>query len=338
MPNARTVSPSPVSAAERSVFSVQKGLATRAQLLQQGVTEAQLRRALGVGRWLWVTPGLYALASWPSSPGRRLLAACMATHGVASHASAAWLWGLLGEAPSPPIVSVAHGRHGMRPGHVGRSRAPISAAPSALGVFVVYRSRDLPGAPASIRHGIPTTNPLRSLVDLAGTNDTATLDGAIDVALAKRLVSIDGLLAEAGRLKRPGRRGPAYLIARLEHRGFVGAPAPSVLESLTLRLLADAGINVVSCEKKVEGDRYRLDMELEDGLYLEVDGYAYHSSPEQKRYDDTRRNRLRHLGVDFLVYDWRAVREGGALVREVKEALERRKLGSDQARRPATRP
>jgi hypothetical protein len=324
VPKAEPLRSSAIVSAERSVFRAQMGLATRVQLLKLGVTQQQIRTALTQGRWSRAAPGLYSLPSWPPSPRRRLLAACLATDGVASHASAAWIWDLLDQAPSPPVVSLAHRRHGVLTG-VG-AEAPLSAVGPELGLVVVHRTRDLAAASISLRHGIPTTNPLRSLVDLAGASEPTVIDGAIDVALVKRLVSIESLVAEAQRLKRRGRRGPAQLMAHLERRSFIGAPAPSVLESRTLRLLANAGIKVVNCETVVDGGHYRLDIELEHRVFLEVDGYAYHWSPEQKRKDDARRNRLRLLGIEFLVYDWRAVMEGtgGSLISEVKAVLSTR--------------
>ncbi len=327
MPNQRSRSPSEVLAAERSLFRDQVGLATRTQLIEQGVTEAQLRAALAQGRWLRRASGLYALPSYLESPNRRLMAACLLTGGVASHASAAWVWGLLDDAPTPPVVSVAHRRHATLAAMASNDRPKtVSHGPDRgddLYPVVVHRSRDLPARSISVKNGIPTTNPLRTFVDLAGSINRNALDHAIDAALAKRLLSVESLLAEAGRQKRPGRRGPARLIAHLDRRRFVGAPSPSVLESRALRLLADAGIKVVNCETAIDNGHYRLDIELEHRVFVEVDGYAYHSSPEQKRRDDARRNQLRLMGTEFLVYDWRAVMQGtgGVLVSEVEAAL-----------------
>jgi very-short-patch-repair endonuclease len=325
--NQRSRSPSAVLAAERSIFRAQLGLATRTQLLEMGVADGQLRVAVAQGRWSRTAAGLYALPSHPDSPGRRLLAACLLTGGVASHASAAWVWSLLDDPPTPPVASVAHKRHATLATTATRDRSKAlsagSVGPNDLYPVVVHRSRDLAPTSISVRNGIPTTNPLRTFVDLAGSISPTTLDEAIDVALAKRLVSVESLLAEAGRQKRSGRRGPAQLMAHLDRRRFVGAPAPSVLESRALRLLADARIKVVNCETAIDHGHYRLDIELEHQIFVEVDGYAYHSSPEQKRYDDARRNQLRLMGVEFLVYDWRAVMEGtgGVLVREAMAAL-----------------
>lgn len=320
MPRRRVHTPPEIFAAESSIFRQQLGLATTTQLLRRGVTPAQVRSAIEQGRWVRSAFGLYALSSWPVSPGRRLLAACLATGGVASHASAVWLWDLLDEEPESPVVSVAHGLHPTT-GNSPRSGGSLTV--------VIHRPRDLPDSSLSEWHGIPTTNPLRSLVDFAGVTKPELLDGAIDVGLAARLVTVDALLAEARRLKKSGRRGPAQLIAALGRRGFVGAPAPSVLESRALRLLASAGINVVNCETVVDEGRYRLDIELHNHLFIELDGYTYHSSPEQKRRDDARRNRLRILGIEFLVYDWTATTTNkGGFIREVKAAGDARSLSA----------
>ena len=103
-------------AVERTIFNRQLGLATRPQLLEEGITPKQVRTALGQGRWLRPVPGLYALATWPCTSTRYLLAGCLLTGGIASHASAAWLWGLLRTEPTPLTVSVPHDRYSSRQG------------------------------------------------------------------------------------------------------------------------------------------------------------------------------------------------------------------------------
>jgi very-short-patch-repair endonuclease len=323
---------------EKTIFKAQLGLATRTQLLDHGVTDKQVRTALLQGRWLRAGPGLYQLVNWPDGPARHLLGACLLTGGVASHSSAAWLWGLLKGVPAPPVISVPHRlhfhgkghrrqereqQHGQCQGQWGRERgwAAQSRALPFPGI-VVHRSRDLLTGSISTRHGVPTTNPLRSLVDMAGDDRPALLDEAIDVALATRLVTVEGLVAEAGRLRRQGRKGPAKLLKRLESRGFVGGPSPSVLESRALRLLHQAGIKVVRCQTVVDGGRYRLDIELVGRVFVEVDGYSYHWSPEQKSHDDARQNALLLLGFKVLIYGWQdIVHEPRRVVAEIKAVM-----------------
>jgi len=79
---------------------------------------------------------------------------------------------------------------------------------------------------------------------------------------------------------------------------------------------------VEKCEVVVEGAGYRLDLQLEGGLFVELDGYSYHWSPDHKRYDDARRNKLRLLGFEILVYDWQTVtKQGRRMVEEIRTAL-----------------
>ncbi len=308
-------SPPDLVSVEGSVFKKQLGLATRAQLLQNSVTASQIRTALARGRWLRPVPGLYALSNWPDAPGRRLLAACLLTGGVASHDSAAWLWGLLRAEPARAVVSVSHKHWVPPPGHT----STITTWPAV----VVHRSTDCTRGWVSTWRGVPTTNPLRSLVDMAADAPIALLDEALDTALARRLVTVDGLVAEAMRLKRRGRRGPAQLLTWLSRRKFAGAPSPSVLESRLLRVLTVAGIPVIDCEVVLKDLGYRLDVQLEGQVSVEVDGYAYHWSPEQKHYDDARRNRLRLAGLTVLVYDWTTVvGQPTRLVAEIRQILQ----------------
>ncbi len=85
---------------------------------------------------------------------------------------------------------------------------------------------------------------------------------------------------------------------------MIGAPNPSVLESRVLRLLRIWGITPLGCEVVAAGGSYRLDFLILPGLALEVDGFAYHSSPAAKSADSIRRNRLQLAGYVVLQSDW----------------------------------
>ena len=102
----------------------------------------------------------------------------------------------------------------------------------------------------------------------------------------------------------------------------MGGPEPSVLEAEALRLFRRMGIPVLGREVVCGPDgRYRIDFLIGAGLVVEVDGYAYHWSPEAKRHDDTRRNRLRLEGWVVLVYSWLDIRRDGRRVgREIASA------------------
>lgn len=227
-----------------------------------------------------------------------------------SHASAAWVWGLVPQPPSVPQLSVVRGNHDVR-------------GPAGV---EVHRSGDLAHARVVERNAVPVTNPLRTLVDLAGVAMPRQLTDAVDVALSRRLVTVAGLEAEIARLARRGRPGVGVLRAHLLERGFTGAPAPSVLEARTRRLITGVGLPLPTIEHRA-GDhgQYRLDLAWAAVLLaVEVDGYAWHFTPERKRGDDTRRNHLRTEGWTVLVYDWRQVSgDGPAVAREISETYRR---------------
>jgi very-short-patch-repair endonuclease len=97
-----------------------------------------------------------------------------------------------------------------------------------------------------------------------------------------------------------------------------------VLESETLRLLRRHLIEPLACEvgRTAAGRAYRLDVALTANAAMEVDGFAYHSSPEAKAHDEERRIALRLGGLFLLVYTWRHIRfDGRRVIAEVRSAI-----------------
>lgn len=289
----------------RSRFAAQHGVVARAELRALGVDSRTERRRVVSGEWERMGNRVVRLAGAPRTPHQSLMAACLEAgpSALASHESAAWLWGFE-RVPE---------RHSLT---VGRD------VTACVGWANVHRSRDWP-VPGSLRLGIPCTNPLRTLIDLAALSDADTLDSALDRALSTGLLTIQGVEAEICRLSRPGRRGVGMMRRALQRRGFLGAPQPSVLESKLLRLLRQHRIEPIAVEVRVGRDgRYRVDAAVSDDLLLEVDGYSHHHSPEQKTEDERRRNRIRLIGKFLLVYTWRDVMyDGGRVVSEIRDAL-----------------
>lgn len=291
------------------LLATQEGVLSRGQALEAGMTSSQIAQMLRGGTWQRLHTGIYRLAGAPATDYGRLLAACLARPlAVASHESAAWLWGLVPSPPAVPTLSV-----------------PRRAGHRCAGV-VIRQVADLPAARIVTWRRIPCTNPLRTLVDFAGVAPADATDDAVDRALATRLVTVDGLLAEVGRLARQGRRGVGGLRWALDRRGLIGAPRPSVLESRLLRLLARGGIQPAGVEVRVDGEdgRYRLDVALSSRLALEVDGYRYHAGSDVMGRDLHRHNDLGLQGWVVLRFTWvDVVRDGDRLLAQVREALRR---------------
>jgi very-short-patch-repair endonuclease len=281
-------------------------LLTRSDLRLLGVTVAEERQRRASGEWELAAPGVLRLAGSPRTPEQDLLACCLGAgpSGVASHQSAAWMWEMLARPPSHHAVTVSRG---------GRTRL--------TGVHL-HRPVDYPTRVVIVKH-IPCTNPLRTLIDFAAVCPATAFDDAVDRALARRLLTVAGLEAELGRLGRHGRNGVTTVRDSLERRGFIGARHPSVLESRTLRLLRQHGIKPLACEVRMGPDgRYRIDILLAPRVVMEVDGFAYHSNPEQVAEDKRRRTRIRLEGTILLDYTWRDImHDPRRVIREVREAL-----------------
>ena len=290
----------------------QHSLITRSQAISAGLSDAQVSERVRSGTWRKLHARVYGASSAPETPEQRLLAATLAAGGeaAASHRSAAWLLGIIDRPPAHPVITV-----------------PYRRSIDLVNVDV-HRSRDLDFSRVLVRRSIPYTDPLRIMTDLAGELPSDQLTPIVDRALASRLVTTAGLEQEIIRRSKPGRTGPAQLRKVLESRGMIGGPEPSVLEAMALRLFQRYKIPLLGREVHMYADgRYRIDFIASPRLIAEVDGFAYHWSPEAKAHDDRRRNRLRGVGMTVLVYDWRSIKfEGSRVAKEITQA--RRALAS----------
>lgn len=280
---------------------------------QLGGTPPSIRRRVAVGDWEELCEGVYRATVVPPTPQQRLRSAYLATRkiGVISHTSAAWLWGLCRD--EPPMVEVTIPKSARM-----RCRLPN---------LVLHRCRDLEWAAVhSHLQGLPLTNPLRTIVDVAAVLPPNDLTDVVDKALARQLVTPVGLNAELERLARRGRSGVGTLRRHLLDRGFIGAPLPSVLEAKTQRVLLMARVPIPEAEYRTGPDgEYRLDFAWVDiMLAVEVDGYVWHYTPQHQQRDLRRRNALQSEGWTLLVYTWRDIcREPPRVVREVRANYDR---------------
>lgn len=200
-----------------------------------------------------------------------------------------WLWGISGRIAPAPAITVAMGRR-----------------PRLSGVEV-HRTRV--GFDIVKRDGIACTGLVRTLVDCAAILSADDLADLVDRALANRVVTLSGLDRGIESRSVTGLPGRGALRRCLLDRGMLGGPAPSVLESRMARLFRRHRLPT-PCAEVTWGDRrqYRLDFAFPAiRLAVEVDGYTWHSSPEQLERDHRRRNELTAAGWVVLVYTWRDI-------------------------------
>ena len=197
-----------------------------------------------------------------------------------------------------------------------------TSIPDPAGVDASHRL-DIDPARVSFRSGIPCTNPLRALVDLAATADHRTVSAPSTRPYRRRLVSGQALDAELERRTARGRRGVRPLTADPgRSRRDRGARRQRPRTGNPLLLDRGASRHRFRGGKAGPDDRYRLDFMLLPPVAMEVDGYTHHWSPEAKAADEARRNQLRLDGLFLLVYTWIDIRaEQRRVYRELTTAL-----------------
>jgi very-short-patch-repair endonuclease len=244
------------------------------------------------GRLLKVLPHVVVL---PEDAGRwrtRAVAAVLATRGVLSHRSALALWGLA-EPAGRVHVSMSAGRRAPRP----------------VDWLAVHRVTDLS---SRTRGGLPVTPPARSVVDAWGTAHGD--GGALSAVRPARAAAIDAVRtgrATVPQLRRElGRRtelpGRAALFELLS---LVATGAQSELEIWgVLHVLDVPQLPAYRQQYRVQLRTTHADLDVawpEVRLAVELDGAAFHGSPEQRERDLRRDAALAAVGWLVLRFTYR---------------------------------
>ena len=265
----------------------QRGLLTRTQALDAGLSPSAVKRRVASGTWHRLVAGVYALASSPLTWHQRVLAACLSLNAVASHRTAAALFRLSGFSTGPIDVT-------------GRRAGPHSSP-----LATVHRTVHLPPADITRVDGIPVTRPARTLVDLAGVVSPRALEEAVDDALCRRLVTLPRLDRRTAALLGKGRAGSTVLAEVLgTWRGDQPLPH-EVAEARLMRRLVHAGLPPPTPQHEVYaptgGFVARLDLAWpEHRVGFELDGFRWHGSPRAHQRDLARHNRLKALAWTVL--------------------------------------
>jgi very-short-patch-repair endonuclease len=244
----------------------QHGVITRRQLLDLGMSTEAIEHRLASGRLHRLHWGVYAVGRPEVDQRGRLMAAVLSCGPAAmlSHESAASLWGFWAGAARIDVV-VPEGTLRRRPG------------------MRVHRRTGLTLEHRRVIDGIPVTDPVSTLIDLATRNGLSRLDRAVNDA--DRLDLIDPESLRAALDATSSRPGVGRLRCLLDSHTF--APTDSVLERQFLQLVCDAGLSRPVTQVMVNG--FRVDFHWPDlGLVIETDGLRYHRTPAQQKRDHLR--------------------------------------------------
>jgi very-short-patch-repair endonuclease len=285
-----------------------------AQLLALGYAENTALEWVGTGRLHRVHQGVYAVGhrrlTWHSHCWAGVLGAepnetdDVVWPAVASHGSAAYLWGLYRYAPETIDVTAPIRRRAKRR-------------------FRVHFSSILAAEDRDEREGIPVTSVPRTLLDLAIRAQPYQLERLLERAEELDLLdvaAVEALLARAGGHRGRGRLGGALAIYR---------PDPvftrSRFERRFLRLVRAAGLPAPAMNLNVEG--YELDACWPDLRFaVELDLFETHGSRAAFERDRLRQEQLKLLGVEMIrITRPRLQREPDAVLTNLSALLTRRR-------------
>jgi len=183
---------------------------------------------------------------------------------LVSHGSAGWLWGITAWTPEIHVVTL---------NDVVRSRPGIT----------VHRRFDLGSGDRREVAGIPVTDPVSVLIDMACCLSDARLERAIREADRLELVDPERLRGLLDLI--PRRPGIGRLRRLLDSETF--SLTDSELERRFLPLVA--AVDLPRPQTQVWLNGYRVDFYWPElGLVVETDGLRYHRTPSQQKKDRLR--------------------------------------------------
>lgn len=271
----------------------QHGVVSISQLRELGYARGVIADQAKAGRLHRLHRGVYAVGHMCLSDHGRCLAAVLACdpNALLSHASAAWLWGLVGRCGIPVHVSVPRSGHARASLHAHRAPA--------------IREED-----RAVCEGIPVTAVPRTLLDFAATASAERLRRALERSEQLDLFdlsAVDSLLARTaghagcGRLRRALAvyREPAFTRSELERR--------------FLALVRKAKLPLPSVNFYISG--HELDMYWhEERFAVELDGFETHRTRAAFERDRIRQEDLKLAGIEMTRITYRRMTDEPATV------------------------
>jgi very-short-patch-repair endonuclease len=284
------------------------GILSLGQLLETGMSPAQIKGACRKGRLERVLPSVYRVTAVPETATRPMAGTLWGRPiTVASDLTAAFLHELLPRRLEKVHLTSDHALH-ARPG------------------FSVRKCCLLPPDVAVIR-GIPCTSVARTLVDITRTTEQEGVEAALDAALRSGQVLLADLTAfvEEAALRKV--RGSARLRPLLAVRGDGEALAESEFESRFGRLMRKGDLPMGERQVLRDGVKNgRVDIFYpEQNLVIELDGRK-HSARREKKRDKRYDNELNIEGKRVLRLTWEDLDDEAYTLDLVARALGIRRL------------
>lgn len=284
----------------------QRGVVSHEQLTALGLTRHEIGDRIAAGRLLPIHRGVYAVGHSCLSREGRWTAAVLAAgdDAVLSHRAAAALWELrLGERTRID-VTVDRNRRGDRNLRIHR----VALAPNEI----------------TTRRGIPTTTPLRTLIDIAPQAAKPELERAIREALYQRLVTTTSLTSCLSTYE--GRRGIRDVRQVLTRIAEAPGITRSELEQAFIRFLRKRSLPKPKLNAEMRVGDLTIEVDClwrKQRVIAELDGRAAHELPHAFETDRARDRALIAAGWKTPRITWHAIhRDGDNLADELRALLQ----------------
>jgi hypothetical protein len=256
----------------------QYGLLSARQLEEAGFSSRMISTRVNAGFLRRRGRGVLQLAGARPTWEQDVLAAVLEAEplAAASHRAAARLWGFR-TVDDEVEVSI---------------RYPRDVSPD---LATVHRSRDLDEADITVVDSIPTTTPERTICDLGLIFAETEVARILRHAIVADLVVPRDLWRMRQRTSKQGRNGTGVLERILETlpEEFDGVESGLELQFLELCQRANIARPAVQLPVRISGSAFRLDFAwTSERVFVEIDGAAFHSTPEQLASDRRRQNLL----------------------------------------------
>ena len=287
----------------------QHGLFTRAQALSAGLSPRQISYRVNIGAWQEVHRHVYRSRAIASTWHSEVLAAVLASGGVASHKVAIALWDL-DVYHTPPVEISVPNQKWFRCGDV-----------------ISHRSTQWGLRDQVTIDGIPTTGVERSILDVANVTSPEYLERIAEAAIRQRKTDWMALANCLRKHSKQGRNGCLSLRRLLQFRLETKTVPLSDFSRLIEQLLVSHGIPAPVIEYRIldSDGAHVLQTDLAwptKKKAIELDGLRWHFGREDVERDRRKRNRAKAEGWSILEVLWSMyIDEPADLVRTVQRFL-----------------
>jgi very-short-patch-repair endonuclease len=271
------------------IAAMNHGVFAMHHLRELGATRDERLWRVATGRWESLYDGAFRVAGAPVTWRGRLLAACWAggERSVASHRSAAALWGL------------PNGREDLLEISCHRWRRARHAG------VLVHESMRLEPADLTVVDGVPCVSIERTIFDSCSFVKRSVAHLMIDAALRRQLTDTARLTQTLHRLATRGRRGVALYRSVLEERQDAQALPGSEPERVLALALVGQGLPEPVMQYVVRGPAgefvARVDLAYPaERVLIEYESYQEHTGKVALDRDSARRNAMVALGFTVL--------------------------------------